>query len=93
MEVQSYTFQSPYPSQMQRGKVVPQPEEQESSTAPKAEEIKDETLQKAELYSSGVSSASSVNVASSTTDSAVSSSLAEFTQINTQLQAEQAYSS
>ncbi len=93
MNIQSYTFTSPYPSQMQMGKAVPEPEEQKPLEAPKAQEIKSETAQKADSYVSSISSSSSVNVANSSTDSAVASSLSEFTQINTQVQAEQAYSS
>ena len=93
MNVQSYTFKSPYPSSMQTGTAVPQPEEQKPLEVPKTEEVKGETEQKVESYVSSLGNSNSINVANSSTDSALSSSLSEFTQINTQVQAEQAYSS
>jgi hypothetical protein len=91
MNIHSYTFQSPYPSPIQTGKPVPETEPQEQTQISQGETLKTPTQQKVESYESSMKSSQSVNVANSTNQSAVSSSLTEFTRINTQLQAEQAY--
>jgi hypothetical protein len=89
MNIQSYTFQSPYPSPIQTGKPVPEPETQEQTQVAQSETPKTPTQQKAELYESSMERSQSLNVANSSTT--LSSSLSEFTRINTQLQAQQAY--
>lgn len=96
MTVPSYIFQSPYPSPVQFGRPDPVAQAQEKaqenteqlSTTPTA------VQQEAQTYEHSVTSStgSSVNVAASTADSGVSSSLAEFTSVNSQQQAAAAYS-
>ena len=94
MQVNSYVFQSPYPQQIQFG--TPDPVAQAQQKAAEAVEqiprITNETANRAEAYS-GSSGALSVNVANATSNAGVSGSLAEFTSVNTQLQAAEAYSS
>jgi len=89
MNIQSYTFQSPYPSPIQTGKPVPEPETQEQAQSVQGGAVETPTQQKAKQYESSIKSSQSVNVANAT--SSVSSSLSEFTRANTQLQAQQAY--
>jgi len=96
MNVTSYIFQSPYPSPIQVGRPDPQ-----SQTAEEPSKVEDAPVQKnaksqpgADAYvAQATSSGDSVNVAASSTDSGVSSSLNEFTSLNNKTQAVDAYTS
>ena len=93
MEVREYVFQSPYPSAVQVGR----PDPQASSSSENKEAVDaisnagNDTLKEAKAYQSTVSSGASVNVAVSSTNSGVSSSLDTFSTLNTQVQASEAY--
>jgi hypothetical protein len=96
MNISSYIFQSPYPSPIQVGRPDPQAEKQEVESKPV--ETLTQTTNKvqpsAEAYvAQATGSGSSVNVAASSTDSGVSSSLGEFTSLNNKSQAAEAYTS
>jgi len=94
MEVPTYVFQSPYPSAVQVGRPDPQAVSQE-----KEEEITDTLSQAAEQNSQEtqryqyetLSAASSVNIAQSLSDSALTSSLGTFSALHKQTQAIEAY--
>ncbi len=95
MKVNSYIFQSPYPSPIQVGRPDPQAQTQENSNT-SVDAIADagnQSKRDAQVYKSQVSSGSSVNVAASSTDTKVNSSLGEFTTLNAKTQASEAYSS
>jgi len=96
MNISSYIFQSPYPSPIQVGRPDPQAEKQEVESKPV--ETLTQTTNKAqpnaEAYvAQATSSGASVNVAASSTDSGVKSSLGEFTSLNNKSQATEAYTS
>jgi hypothetical protein len=91
MDVTRYTFQSPYPNQIQIGQVDPstkQQEEQNSEIA-KLNEQNNDSLRAADSYNfeqkQGIKSA--VNASENTL-----SALTSFNQVNTQTQALAAYS-
>jgi len=93
MEISTYVFQSPYPSSVQVGRPDPL-----ASSSPENGEVVDalsnsgnDTLKEAQIYQSGVSSGASINVAVSSTDRGVSSSLDTFSALNAQAQASEAY--
>jgi len=96
MNISSYIFQSPYPSPIQVGRPDPQAEKQEVESKPV--ETFTQTTNKAQPSSEAyiaqaTGSGASVNVAASSTDSGVSSSLGEFTNLNNKSQAAEAYTS
>lgn len=96
MNISSYIFQSPYPSAIQVGRPDPQANAEEEK--PKSVESPAQTSAKvqpnADAYvANSTKSGSSVNVAASSSDSGVSSSLGEFTSLNNKTQATEAYSS
>lgn len=97
MNVSSYIFQSPYPSPIQIGR--PDPSAQVEEEPKKAvEELAQGNVAKPQpsadaFLAQATNSGNSVNVAASSTDSGVSSSLGEFTTLNTQTQATEAYTS
>lgn len=91
MEVQKYVFQSPYSSAVQVGRLDPASSDTQLAVDALAS-AGNETQIEAESYKFE-STLSSVNVAISSTDSGVSSSLDTFSTLNTQVQASQAYSS
>lgn len=96
MKVSSYIFQSPYPSPIQIGR--PDPLAKTEEEPKKAVEELSQTSKKpqpsAEAYlAQATGTGASVNVAASSTNSGVSSSLSEFTTLNTQTQASEAYTS
>ncbi len=95
MQVSSYVFQSPYPSAVQVGRPDPQAQKEEENNAAvdTLSSITNQTKNDAQAYKAQVSTGASVNVAASSTDTAVSSSLGEFTTLNAQNQAAEAYSS
>ena len=95
MQVSSYVFQSPYPSAVQVGRPDPQAQVQEGSSAAvdAISNIGNQTKRDAEAYKIQASAGASVNVAVSSTDGAVSSSLGEFSTLSAQNQAAEAYSS
>ncbi len=95
MKVNSYVFQSPYPSPIQVGRPDPQAQTQENTNADvnAIADAGNQSKRDAQSYKAQISSGSSVNVAASTTDSKVNSSLGEFTTLNAQTQASEAYSS
>ncbi len=94
MEVTRYTFQSPYPNQIQIGQVDPSTAQQEKTQQETAELNYDSNsaLKRADTYSfeqkSGIKEA-----VSGTTSSSTSTALANFNDANTHLQALTAYSS
>ena len=93
MDVKTYVFQSPYPSAVQVGR--PDPLAVDSSSGDKEavdalQSAGDDTQRQASFYQSQ-STASSINVALSTSDSAVSESLEGFSSLNTAQQASIAY--
>lgn len=94
MNIPSYIFQSPYPSPIQVGRPDPQAEQKEVESKPV--ETLSQTTKKtqpgAEAYvAQATGSGASVNVAASSTDSGLSSSLGEFTSLNNKSQAAEAY--
>ena len=95
MQVSSYVFQSPYPSAVQVGRPDPLAKAQEESSASvdAVSDLGNQTKREAEAYKAQVSTGASVNVAVSSTDSVTSSSLGEFSTLNAQNQAAEAYSS
>ncbi len=95
MQVSSYVFQSPYPSAVQVGRPDPQAQTEENKSAgvDSLSDVGNQTKRDAEAYKAQISTGASVNVAASSTDGAVSSSLGEFTTLNAQSQAAEAYSS
>ena len=94
MNISSYIFQSPYPSPIQVGRPDPQAEQQEVESKP-AETLSQTTKKTqpgAEAYvAQATNSGASVNVAASSTDNGLSSSLGEFTSLNNKSQAAEAY--
>ena len=96
MNIPSYIFQSPYPSPVQFGRPDPvaQAQQQAQENTEQLSNTATPLQQEAQTYEYSVTSStgSSVNVAASTADSGVSSSLAEFTTVNSQQQAAAAYS-
>ena len=95
MQVSSYVFQSPYPSAVQVGRPDPlaQSQENSDSAVDSLSDVGNQTKRDAQAYKTQVSTGASVNVAASSMDSAVSGSLGEFTSLNAQTQATEAYSS
>ncbi len=96
MNISSYIFQSPYPSPIQVGRPDPQAEKQEVESKPV--ETLTQTTKKAQPGAEGyiaqaTGSGAFVNVAASSTNSSVSSSLGEFTSLNNKSQAAEAYTS
>lgn len=93
MKVPSYTFISPYPSAIQVGRPDPQASNQEDSqeAVDALSKAGDTSLKEAESYKFQ-STLSSVNVAVSSTDTALSSSLDSFNSLNGQIQATEVYS-
>jgi hypothetical protein len=94
MNVSSYIFQSPYPSPIQVGRPDPQAEKQEVESKPveTLTQTSNKVQPSAEPYiAQATGSGASVNVAASSTDSGVSSSLGEFTSLNNKSQAAEAY--
>jgi hypothetical protein len=96
MTIPSYIFQSPYPNPVQFGRPDPvaQAQQEAQENTEQLSTTPTQVQQEAQSYEYSVTSptGSSVNVAASTADSGVSSSLAEFTTVNTQQQAAAAYS-
>jgi hypothetical protein len=96
MTVPSYIFQSPYPSPVQFGRPDPvaQAQQEAEENTKQLSNTATPLQQEANSYEYSVTSqtGSSVNVAASTADTGVSSSLAEFTTVNNQQQAAAAYS-
>ena len=95
MTISSYTFQSPYPNQIQVGRPDPQPQHQAQrsegvDTFSKAENRL--AQEQSEAYIPQTQTGASVNIAQTSTASSVSSALNSFTTINNQVQAETAYS-
>lgn len=93
MEVPTYTFQSPYPSAIQVGRPEPRPFAQNDTkeAVDALSEAGNTSLKEAEAYKFQ-STLSSVNVAESSTNPDVSSSLETFSSLNGQIQADNAYS-
>ena len=94
MNVTSYTFQSPYPNQVQVGR--PDPQSQQQSQQSEAvnnfsEAANKPTEQEASAYLAQATTGASVNVASASTDVGVSSALDSFSTASSQLQATEAY--
>jgi len=94
MEVSSYVFQSPYPSAIQVGRPDPQSSNEDKSTEviDTLSKANNSTLQEAQSYKFQ-STLSSVNVAVSSTDTGLSSSLESYNTLKGQAQASDAYSS
>jgi len=94
MEIPSYVFQSPYPTAIQVGRPDPQAVTQsnENEAVDALSSAGNETLKEAEAYQFQ-STTSSVNVAVSSTDTAVSASLETFSSLNNQIQASESYGS
>ncbi|MEA3372676.1 MAG: hypothetical protein U9Q62_03180 [Campylobacterota bacterium] len=96
MNVTSYTFQSPYPHQVQIGRPDPQSQQQEQQTEAVNNLASVEsrpTQPEADAYIAQATGGASVNVANVSTDMGVSSALESFTSTNNQAQAVTAYSS
>lgn len=94
MNVTSYIFQSPYPSPVQIGRPDPQAkvEDEPSKVAEAPIQTSSKTQPGADAYvAQATKSGGSVNVASSSTDSGVSSSLQSFSSINKQSKVIEAY--
>ena len=95
MQVNSYVFKSPYPSPIQTGQPDPLAKKEAEafeSTIKEQAQPKDETAQKAKAYSYEAKSASSSNVANATSVSSLQSSLDRFSEVNSQVKAQLAYS-
>ncbi len=95
MNVQTYVFQSPYPSAVQVGRPDPQSQTQEDTNVAvdAISTAGNQTLRDAKDYKAQQSTGASVNVAASSSDSGVSGSLEEFSTLNAQSQAVGAYTS
>ena len=96
MNIPSYIFQSPYPSPIQVGRPDSQAEKQEVESKPveTLAQSSKKTNPGAQAYvAQATGSGASVNVAASSTDNGVSSSLGEFTSLNNKSQATEAYTS
>lgn len=94
MEIPRYVFQSPYPFATQVGRPDPQAQtqqNQESDIAALSQTDQQRSVSSSE-YISQSSSASSLNVALSSVDSGVSSSLDSFSTLNSQIKAIEAFS-
>ena len=95
MNISSYVFQSPYPNQIQIGRpdpAVQQQEQQNEAVDALAQNANQSTRQNAEAYLAQNQTGASVNVASVSTEPAVSTALEGFSSANTQAQAAAAYS-
>ena len=94
MEIPSYVFQSPYPTAIQVGRPDPQVTAQsnKNEAVDALSSAGNETIKEAEAYQFQ-STSSSVNVAVSSTDASVSSSLETFNSLNNQIQASESYGS
>jgi len=94
MEVQKYVFQSPYHSSVQVGRPDMQAQAQQSqnSAVDAISKTDKQTTQVSNEYIANRSSGASVNVAVSSTNGSVSASLENFSALNTQIQASEAYS-
>lgn len=96
MNISSYTFQSPYPTQIQIGRPDPsaQQQAQRSEAIDTFNEVTDQpTQQGSATFLAQNKTGASVNVASASTDNGVSHALDNFSVANNQLQAAEAYSS
>lgn len=96
MNVMSYVFQSPYPSPVQTGRPDPLSKVEEEPKRSVEEPVPSSTKVQPNadaFIAQATSSWKSVNIAASSTDSAVSNSLTAFTRLNAQTQATNAYSS
>ena len=95
MNIPSYIFQSPYPSPIQVGRPDPlaQKAEEESKPVETLAQATNKAQPNADAYLAQVTgSKPSVNVAASSTDNSVSSSLGNFISLNNKTQAAEAYS-
>jgi len=96
LEVTSYIFQSPYPSNVQYGRPDPlsQTQERQQENTQALSSTPDTAQNSAQSYAASQPSAAvSVNVAASSTDAGVSASMETFSTLNSQVQAAAAYSS
>ena len=95
MDVKTYIFQSPYPSAVQLGRPDPLADtsSQDKEAVDALKSTGDVQQREASFYKSQSSAAASVNVALSSTDSALSESLDGFASLNSAVQASAAYES
>lgn len=93
MEIQSYVFQSPYPTAVQVGRPDPQTVQSDENEAVETLSNTGNVPVQEAAPSEFQSTLSNVNVAVSSTDSGVSDSLDTFSSLSTQAQASEAYSS
>ncbi len=95
MEVAKYVFQSRYSSPFQLGRLDTQTADKEAKTelGNKVPVVKEQGVTAAKNSVSQVTSSSSVNLSQSSKESGLSDSLKNFTTINNQTKAVQAYSS
>lgn len=95
MEVSKYVFQSRYPSPFQLGRLDTQTADKESKAelVNKIPVVKEQGVTAAKKSVSQVSSSSLVNLSQSSKESGLRDSLKNFTTINNQTKAIQAYSS
>jgi len=93
MEIPTYVFQSPYPSAIQVGRPDPQAvsETNDKEAVDALSQAGNESAAEAKAYISQVSAPVSVNVAQSSTNSELTSSLETFSEVNKQVQAVEAY--
>lgn len=95
MQVSSYLFQSPYPQQVQFGTTDPvaQSQQTQQDNSTQIAQTPTTTQQQAGQYQYTATSqtGSSVNVAASSTNVGVATSLETFTAASNQMQAAQAY--
>lgn len=95
MNVSSYLFQSPYPSQVQIGRPDPSAQQQAQQNDSVTQIAKNEmqpTQAKADAFLAANRTGASVNVANASTDTAVSTALESFATASSQIQAAEAYS-
>lgn len=95
MEVAKYVFQSRYPSPFQLGRLDPQSVAKESKPelGNSVSEVKEQGVTAAKNSVYQVSSSNSVKLSQSSKESGLSDSLKNFSTINNQTKAVQAYSS
>ena len=92
MEVTQYIFQSPYTSSVQVGRVDPATVKKEEITQDEGLSNLDTQLQDSSPeYLAQTSSASAINVVSSSSNSSVSAALEKFSSLNTLAQAKSAF--
>lgn len=94
MEVTSYIFQSPYSSAVQVGRPDPlaQKQERQNSESNTLLQTQNSKIENPSEFVQQASSASSVNVAVSTTNTSVSNSLNTFSSLNAQVKSITAFS-